>query len=107
MKDKRKAGEVSQVQDRITDRWIKVVTVLVGMMMTMTSTIGYLLIDRQDTFIDGQKETNAALEKIKDKFNEKFSSYAAKFENHEGRISNNTKISTDNIKRIIKLEGNK
>ena len=89
MNDKR--NEVSQVQDRITDRWIKVVTVLVGMMMTMTSTIGYLLIDRQDTFIDGQKETNAALEKIKDKFNEKFSMYGAKFENLNGRISSNKK----------------
>jgi hypothetical protein len=62
-------GKVSEVVEKTTDRWIKIVSVLM-------SVIGGMIIYEQ-------RATNDKLEKVVDTLTR----FSVRFENHEGRIS--------------------
>ena len=108
MNDKR--NEVSQVQDRITDRWIKVLSLFAMLTIPLIGTIGYQNDAKQQSIIDGQKATNKVLKEVV----ETLSVYNVMLENHTGRISRTEAdvkevrgVVIDHTKRIIILEGRK
>jgi hypothetical protein len=72
---------------------ITILDIVAVITIPLIGIIGYLINDKIDT-------SNLVLEKIRKGIN----GANIRFENHEGRISSNTRASTDNTKRIIILE---
>jgi hypothetical protein len=81
-----KEQEISQVQDKPAEIWIKLLVIVTSIAVGMVGYGGDKVIEELKEI---RKEVNAG---------------NIKFENHEGRISSNTRASTDNTKRIIILE---
>ncbi len=79
------------------DSWkMTILDVVAIITIPLISVIGYLVNDKMD-------KSNLVLEEIRKEVN----AGNVRFENHEGRISSNTRVSTDNTKRITILEGRK
>ncbi|MCK4814467.1 hypothetical protein KA005_01750 [bacterium] len=93
------------------DSWkITILDIVAIITIPLIGIIGYQNDAKQQSIIDGQKATNETLKEVV----KTLSVYSVRFENHEGRISNNTSeikenhdSTTENYRRIIILERNK
>ncbi len=103
MKDKRIADQVSQVQDKPAEVWIKLLSFITGIAVLLVAYMGDRVIKGQDKMAAGQVEMTKEISKL----NSYFKVIDGRVSRNETDIKEVRSLSTNNLKRIYKLEGNK
>ena len=99
MNDKR--NEVSQVQDKPTEVWIKLLFFITAIAVGLIAYMGNRFIVNQDELIKGQNRTTEEVGKI----NGNLQTYGSRITRNEIDIQELHSISDTNSERIYKLEG--
>ena len=94
MNDKRKADQISQVQDKPTEVWIKLLFGITSFAVLLLGYMGDRFIGNQDKLIDGQNRTTDEVGKIN-----------GNLQAYKSRITRNERDISSNSDRIFILEG--
>ena len=103
MKEKRKADEVSQVQDKPTEVWIKLLFAMTSFAVILLGYMGDRFINNQDELIKGQNRTTEEVGKI----NGNLQTYGSRISRTESDVKEIRSTVSDHSKRIYKLERKK
>ena len=101
MNDKRKVDQVSQVQDKPTEVWIKLLFFITAIAVALIAYMGDRFIVNQDKLIEGQNRTTEEVGKI----NGNLQTYGSRISRTESDVKEIRSTVSDNSKRIYKLEG--
>ena len=101
MNDKRKADQVSQVQDKPTEVWIKLLFFITAIAVALIAYMGDRFIVNQDKLIEGQNRTTEEVGKI----NGNLQTYGSRISRTESDVKEIRSVVSDHSQRIYKLEG--
>ncbi len=94
MKEKRVADQISQVQDKPTEVWIKLLFGITSFAVLLLGYMGDRFIGNQDKLIEGQNRTTDEVGKIN-----------GNLQAYKSRITRNERDISSNSDRIFILEG--
>jgi len=103
VKERRKAKEISQVQDKPTEVWIKLLFAMTSFAVILLGYMGDRFIVNQDKLIQGQNRTTEEVGKI----NGNLQTYGSRISRNEEDIKETHIILDGHSQRIYKLEGRK
>ena len=101
MNDKRKVDQVSQVQDKPTEVWIKLLFAITAIAVALIAYMGDRFITNQDELIKGQNRTTEEVGKI----NGNLQTYGSRISRTESDVKEIRSVVSDHSQRIYKLEG--
>ena len=93
--------EVSEVRDRPTEIWIKLLFAITAIAVGLIAYMGDRFIVNQDKLIEGQNRTTEEVGKI----NGNLQTYGSRISRTESDVKEIRSVVFDHSERIIKLEG--